>query len=276
MTDPEALYRLAYEQRWADALAAVHREHAALPGDPMLAAAAETLTATFLAAVQRDGPGPHADALETLFLLHTGAFYALPPPRFEAVVEALVTIHAGRPEAARAYARYCPENARCAAVLATAPVPVAPPGAEALDVAAHPPAGPDAVVGLFRSHQEAEFFLAVREVFATYLVYPNVALHSVLDYDRLRPHLSGAERRYFFQALVDCVVFDQHDGYRPRFFFELDSPLHDAPERQAKDRAKEHILAAAGQTLYRIRKRTAHAGRADFVALLKRLALGTE
>ncbi len=111
--------------------------------------------------------------------------------------------------------------------------------------------------------------MAAREVFATYFVYPNVALSSLVDYDRLKAHRSGTERRYFFHARIDCVVFDQHDGYRPRFFFELDSPFHDADDRQMRDRHKNRILALAGQRLYRIRPQIRYPDRAAYIALLK-------
>ena len=104
--------------------------------------------------------------------------------------------------------------------------------------------------------------------FATYFVYPNVALSSLVDYERIADRLTTEERRYFFRALVDCVVFDQHDDYRPRFFFELDSPLHDDETRRKKDAHKERILAPAGQKLYRIRAHEREHRREALVAML--------
>ncbi len=273
--DHEALYRLIYERQWAALLDALHRHREAVAADALLARAAETFVTAFFEALAGGAPEALAEELEKLFLLHTGGFYRLPEARFEQVVEALVRLHADRPEAALGYARFCPHNPRCAAVLRAhaPPEPIQHAQADTLDVASTSPlADADATLPLFKSQQEADFFLAVREVFATYFVYPNVALSCLVDYEHLREHLSGEERRYFFRALVDCVVFDQHDGYRPRFFFELDSPLHDTEERQAKDRHKERILALAGQRLFRIRRREAGTGRAAFVALLKELA----
>jgi hypothetical protein len=205
----------------------------------------------------------------------------LTEPRFEQVIEALVVLHSNRPEAALGYARFCPKNARCAALLhrhtRPSPEPVVHTQAATLDVTVSPPIHTiDATIGLFKSQQEVDFFLAVREVYATYFVYPNVALSCLIDYEYIKEHLDAEERQYFFQSLVDCVVFDQHDGYRPIFFFELDSALHDTEARRAKDRRKEHILALAGQTLHRIRKRDAKAGRTAFVTLLMELARQAE
>ena len=132
-----------------------------------------------------------------------------------------------------------------------------------------PHAGVDHTINLFRSRQEEAFFLAVREVFASYFAYPNVALSCLLDFETLRPNLSSAERRFFFRGAVDCVVFDQQAGYRPRYFFELDSPHHDADGRRENDGMKDRILSAAGTKLLRIRVRNGKAGRDAFVRLLQ-------
>ncbi len=275
--DHEVFYRLLYDRQWAALLDRLHRHHAAVAADPLLARAAETVVDAFCEALAATGPAAVADELEKLFLLHTGGFYRLPADRFEPVVEALVTLHADRPQAALGYARFCPDNPHCAAVLQAQapPARVAHAQEAVLDLAVQTPlTGADHTIRLFKSQQEVDFFLAVREVFATYFVYPNAALSCLVDYDQVKEHLTGAERQYFFRALVDCVVFDQHDGYRPRYFFELDSSLHDTEEQQAKDRHKERILSLAGQRLHRLRRRDADAGRAAFVALLRELAEG--
>ena len=275
--DHETIYQLLHEQQWAALLDVVHRHHDAIAADVLLTRAAETFVDTFFDHLAAADPASFAEALEKLFLLHVGTFYRLPEARFEQVVEALVTLHADRPEAALGYARYCPENAQCAEVLlqhAPWEPELVPHSQEAvLELAVSPPlSDTDATISLFKSQQEVEFFLAVREVFATYFAYPNVALSCLVDYERIQEQLTGEERQYFFRGVVDCVVFDQHDGYRPLFFFELDSALHDTDAQRAKDRHKERILALAGQRLHRIRKRVPDAGRPEFVALLKELA----
>ncbi|NBC18799.1 MAG: DUF2726 domain-containing protein [Bacteroidetes bacterium] len=267
--DPEALYQLIYDERWPPLLRHLHRHRDQLDADPLLRHAAQTFEDAFFQHLDGQTPDALKDELETLFLLHTGAFYALPRDRFETVIEALVALHADRPEVAAGYARHCPENPRCAEVLAAHPSPES----EAPPLRSNAPVdGADATISLFRSGQEEAFFRAAREVFATYFVYPNVALHCLVDYERLQPHLSATERAYFFRAAVDCVVFDQHDAYRPRYFFELDSALHDAPERQERDRHKDRILALAGQRLYRIR--TPEADAHQFARMLREIVEG--
>ena len=272
--DQEKIYRLIYEQQWAALLDVMHQHHDAIAADVLLSRAAETFVATFFDHLAEADPAPFAYALEKLFLLHVGTFYRLPEARFEQVVEALVTLHADRPEAALGYARYCPENAHCAEVLLQhapwEPEPVPHSQEAVLELAVSSPLSDiDATISLFKSQQENDFFLAVREVYATYFAYPNVALSCLIDYERIKDHLTGPERQFFFRGVVDCVVFDQHDGYRPRYFFELDSVLHDTTTQRKKDRHKDRILALAGQTLHRIRKRDADTGRVAFVALLK-------
>ena len=124
-------------------------------------------------------------------------------------------------------------------------------------------------LSLFKSDQEATFFHAVRIVFQTYTPYPNVALSSLIDFEAIRHRLSSEERDYFFKSIVDCVLFDPHDDYRPVYFFELDSGHHDAPDQQAKDACKDRIVAAAGHRLYRIRPQVHPVTTDDFMATLR-------
>jgi hypothetical protein len=270
--DPEVLYQHIYHGQWAAVLDVLHRHPADLAADPLLAHSIETFMAVFFGQLDQ----APLETLETLFLLHTGRFYQLSEGRFAQLMAQLVARHAHAPDVALAYARLCPEEPSCARLIEAYAVPVRMdvphPAEAALHLAGHPViAGPQAIRPLFNSRQEVDFFMAVREVFATYLVYPNVALHSVIDYAQVHPHLTPREKAYFFRALLDCVVFDQHDGYRPRFFFELDSALHDEDERRQKDQAKDRILALAGLQLFRLRKRRRNPGRAAFVAALKAL-----
>ncbi len=274
--DHEALFRLIYNQQWKAVLHHLYAHRTAISQEPLLTHAAATFVDAFLTTLAAHGPTAFAEELETLFLLHAGDFYTLPPAPFERVIEALVTLHRSDAGAALSYARHCPANPVCAAVLEAhrqaTPQRIAHPDADRLDLQRLDPLrADDATIRLFKSQQEADFFMAVRTVFATYFVYPNVALHSLIDYERLKPHLTADERAYFFRASIDCVVFDQHDGYRPRYFFELDSPLHDTEARQHRDRMKDRILALAGQTVHRLRKRDMAVDTEDFVRLLRDL-----
>jgi hypothetical protein len=114
-------------------------------------------------------------------------------------------------------------------------------------------------IRLFKSKQEEHFYEAVRRVFPTYHPYPNVALSCVLDYSAIKDQLSEKARSYFFQAIIDSVVFDVGSGYEPRYFIELDSSFHDDARAQANDQLKDSIFRAANTKLIRIRPLNAKA-----------------
>jgi hypothetical protein len=127
----------------------------------------------------------------------------------------------------------------------------------------------DARISLFKSKQEYQFYKAVREVFATYHVYPNVAISAIIDIDQIGNQLSQDERNYSFKALIDCVVVDAENEFKPFKFFELDSDFHDDITQQRKDKMKDRILSTAGQKLYRIRKVANYETETDFIKLIR-------
>ena len=272
--DHETVYKLLYGERWSDLIDLVHRNRESIKEDELLSRAVGMFAGVFLGGLGRRKPSSVQPELEKLFLLHVGGFHRLEADQFERTVEALVRLNLSRPATAAGYARHCPENPICAEVLGKSALRKrlehADSDAAALD-AVTPSTDRDATVSLFKSEQEKAFFLAVREVFATYLVYPNVALSSMIDFETIRGELTADERNYFFRGVIDCVVFDQHGDYRPLYFFELDSPLHDDVDRQAADRCKDRIVSLAGRKLIRVRPRGRRSGKETFLKLLKSL-----
>lgn len=127
----------------------------------------------------------------------------------------------------------------------------------------------DASISLFKSNQEYQFYRAVKDVFQMFLVIPNVALTAVLDYEALKSNLTNDEQRYFFSALIDCVVIDTDNNYKPIRFIELDSPYHDTVQQKQKDNLKDSILAKAGQRLLRIRRLAVKQDEKDFARLIR-------
>ncbi len=113
--------------------------------------------------------------------------------------------------------------------------------------------GPPKTVKLFRSKQEENFFLAMRSAFPTYDPYPNVAINAVVDFNAVRHDLTQVEREFFFRGMIDSVVFDSATSYTPLYFFELDSPYHDAEEQKKRDVMKDRIFELANAKLHRIR-----------------------
>lgn len=127
----------------------------------------------------------------------------------------------------------------------------------------------DSSIGIFKSVQEYHFYKAIRDVFQMFLVFPNVALSAVIDFDKIKNELTSQEKSYFFKALIDCVVIDTEDNYKPKKFIELDSPYHDTGVQKEKDSMKDKIMAIAGQKLIRVRRVTYKEDEKDFVRLIR-------
>lgn len=266
--DDERLYRFLQQEAWLDALDWLHGAWRRLGGDERALRAAEVFDAAFFA----DLEARPQEALERRLMLHHGQMRALERKEHARITTELARRRqeVGDEAAVRALARLMDETR--------------PPGPEKV-VRRSERGGedrsvrvtrvsavteqPDARRSLFKSEQEHIFFEALRDVFPTHLVYPNAALSATLDFDRLAGALTSAERRYFFRAVVDAVVVDPLEEMRPVFFFELDSALHDTAERREKDRLKEHILARAGQVLFRVRSAEAGTERTAFARALQ-------
>lgn len=124
---------------------------------------------------------------------------------------------------------------------------------------------------LFKSKQEEEFFLAVRGVFQMYTVYPNVAVSTVINFEAIKSSLNQRERNYFFKAVIDTVVVDHLNNFKPIYFFELDSPFHFTDEQKNKDAMKDKIIREAGCKLYRILKQAENVTVDDFKSMIKEI-----
>lgn len=129
----------------------------------------------------------------------------------------------------------------------------------------------DASISLFKSNQEFQFYKAVKSVFPNFLVYPNVSLNAVIDFDLIKSKLTKDEADYFFKALIDCVVIDSDNQHKPIRFIELDSPFHDTELQINKDKLKDDILAKAGQKLIRIRRSKNKRDGTDFEKLIREI-----
>ena len=123
-------------------------------------------------------------------------------------------------------------------------------------------------INLFKSKQERNFFRAVVSSFPNYHTYPNVAVSCLVDFESIRSKLTNNERNYFFTSIVDCVVFDISDGYKPKYFFEVDSIYHDSDEQKKKDRRKDKFFSLCGETLFRVRSLSEETTEDDFKQLV--------
>lgn len=106
---------------------------------------------------------------------------------------------------------------------------------------------------LFKSKLESEFYQALKNVFPTYFIYPNVAVSNIFEFNKIREHLDQDSKNYFLNAIVDFVVYDPTDNHTPKYFFEVDSVYHDSEKAKRNDALKNNIFSIANIELIRIR-----------------------
>jgi hypothetical protein len=277
--DHEAIYRLLAEEDWPQLLSFVWENQSLVESDEIIRHAIQTCETVFFSKVGEEQEKEKLlNTLETFYVLHEQRKYRLSDTNFEALIVELVNLWREKDlEQAYTRAKHCPDNEVCKVLISqyeeTLPKRVTHSQSGAIRVTENRNVSTvDGRCTLFKARQEKDFFNAVRDAFPHFTVYPNAALSSVINFDLIRDSLSTAEKDYYFKATIDCVVFDYHaELYLPVFFFELDSPLHDAPEQKRKDEYKDHILAAAGQQLYRIRRSGRRQKRGDFARLIRDL-----
>ena len=221
--------------------------------------------------------------LETIFELHRkrGIIHDLFSLHFIYIVSKLAKIHQkqGSIKIAYKYAKMFPGNSICDEIIKSynesIPRVIEHSQSPKIQITENQNISDvDYTISLFRSKQEIDFYMAVRDFFQTYIIYPNVALSCVIDSKKIRSQTSKEEYNFFFKGIIDCVVFDQHNNYKPLWFFELDSSYHDAPEQKQKDEYKDNILSKAGHKLYRIRKIDNSQSKEEFIQLIRELTRG--
>ncbi len=275
--DIEKIYQLTLQKEWAELLDFVHNNSKITVSDERVGHAVKIFEDELFSHLAAGSEMLDAvTLLEKLFLLHRFEIYKLTDERFNEIVVELVRLNlrAGNLRSANDYARYFPTHDLCILAVQkhqeSLPKVVEHLHGDKIQVTENKNiATTDHTISLFKSDQELEFFMAVREVFPMFTVYPNVAISCLVQFDQIKHELSQGERGYFFSAIIDCVIFDHHRNYKPKYFFELDSSFHDSSEQKNKDASKDKILALAGQKLYRIRKLTTKQGKAEFIKLIR-------
>lgn len=106
---------------------------------------------------------------------------------------------------------------------------------------------------IFNSKAEYEIYQILIALFPNQLVFPNMALMAVFQYERMREILDRITFEYFMKAQVDfCIT---HAGtYYPIIAFELDSDWHDSAKQIERDDKKNRIFKLGGVPLLRLRK----------------------
>jgi hypothetical protein len=279
--DHEHIYILIQRKKWLEALNNVSKYFQGRSLDELTMRAVETFEDMFFAELEKDILIDDIQfILERLDMFHKGNYNKLSEDRYYKISIELVKIYSkqGLCEEAYSYARNYPEDEICFEAINvyqnSSPKIIEHSQSQKITVTENRNiADVNYTTSLFKSNQEIEFFMGIRQVYPLFTAYPNVSISCVIDYEKIRDGLLPEEKEFFFKGIIDCVIFDHHDSYKPIKFFELDSSSHDSPKQQQKDKYKDNILSLAGQKLCRIRKTSANQGRVEFVKLIRELAL---
>jgi len=192
-----------------------------------------------------------------LFILHTQKppFFTFSEAQFENIVVHLTTV-AKKPEEANFYASKLPSNPICAKIIASfienRPKEIAHEQSTMIKVKEILSDQENTTKSIFNSKQEKLFFVALRNCFPSYFVYPNITLSTIVHSSLIGEILNASEKRFFYNTTIDFVVIDQFDDFKPVFAVELDSEWHRLNNQNHKDEIKNKILKASGLPFYRI------------------------
>jgi hypothetical protein len=277
----EQVYQFLAQKKWSELVDLLHTYCKVITSDYALDAAFKVVESEIFRNFDEFQQDEKFERnLSNLHLLHSGKLYLLSDTTVNKLIVELAKLYdrKGDIEQAYYYAAKFPQDSLCASIIEkysqTLPKVVTHSQSQKIRVTENKNvSASNHTISLFKSSQEHDFFMAVRDVFPMFMVYPNVALSTLIDFDKIQSLLSSDEKNYFFTAVVDSVVFDQHKEYIPIYFFELDSSTHDNDSQRKRDKMKDNILAAAGQRLYRIRKLSHSQGKKEFMKLISEVVV---
>nr|WP_321454022.1 DUF2726 domain-containing protein [uncultured Carboxylicivirga sp.] len=261
MINQEEIYKLLQSENWTRLIDIFHKRKDLIKSDLLLRQALETaLNVITQKALDFEKSVSFIDNLESLLMLKAGNFITLKEEQEEAITLAIINGKRENLPYCYQYAKSYPENEMCRDIIKEYEENLP----REIDHSQHTNLVAtenkkiveqnDFRKSLFNSNQEVEFYLALKRVFDSYQVYPNVGLSSILNYDSLKEELNSKERDFFFKSSVDFVVLEPFRNYFPTYFFEIDSVWHDTEEQKERDKMKDKIFGLSGQKLYRIRK----------------------
>lgn len=261
MIGQEYIYQKLQEEDWKELIEVFYKRKDIIKSDNLLLQSLDvTINVIVEKALNLNNDIDFIESIEQFLLLNAGNFISLNGEQIEAIKIALVNAKKNNLPYAYNYAKDYPENIICKPIIEQFekdfPKEFAHNQNHILKVVENKEIHEtnDFRKSLFNSNQEVEFYIALKRVFDTYQVYPNVALSAVISYENIKDSLTAAEKDFFFKTSVDFVVLEPFRNYFPIYFFEVDSVWHDEALQMEKDKMKDKIFSIAGQKLYRIRK----------------------
>jgi len=105
---------------------------------------------------------------------------------------------------------------------------------------------------IFNSRLEYTIYNILIGLFPNHLVFPNMSLQTIFQYDRMKEILDSVKFQYYLISQVDfCITSTAH--YFPIIAFEVDSTYHDSTDQQQRDGKKNEIFRLGGVPLLRLR-----------------------
>lgn len=283
MINQENIYQLLQKENWTELIGIFYQNKDLIKKDLLLQTASETTISVMVQkAMELETNSDFIENLGQLTLLNAGHFIKLKPEQDEAINVAIANAKIANLSLAYNYAKKYPDNEISQSIITKYhkefPKEISNSSENRILTTENTldENGIDARKSMFNSYQESEFFVALKRVFDTYQVYPNVALSNVIEYDLIKNQLNQTERNFFFKSSIDFAVFEPFKNYYPIYFFELDSIYHDTKEQKEKDRIKDKIFSLSNSKLYRIRKRDKTVNETEFEKIIREIRKLTE
>ena len=275
----EYIYQLIFQKKWIELINFINPYSKDGWSDELVMRAMKTFEKEFFRELDEQPTNENnLDLLLKLFIIDKGRLYKFPSECLVRIVQEIVKIYQIKDLADLAYnyAKFCPNDELCAEVIREhekfLSKVIEHSQNDKIKVTENQIiANTDYTLTFFKSQEQIDFFLAIKEVFQMYVVYPNVALSCLIDFRKIEDKLSINEKDIFFKTIINCVVFDQRKNYKPINFYELANSGYELPDQKIKDSYKDKFFSLAGQKLYRIRKTSSGQGKAEFIKLIKEI-----
>ena len=279
----ENIYQLLQRENWTELIGIFYQNKDLIKKDSLLQNALETTISVMVKkAIELETNSDFIENLGQLTLLNAGHFIKLKPEQDEAINVAIANAKIDNLSLAYNYAKKYPDNDISQTVISKYhkefPKEISNSSENRILTTENTlhESGIDARKSMFNSYQESEFFIALKRVFDTYQVYPNVALSNIIEHKLIKNQLNQTEQNFFFKSSIDFAVFEPFKNYYPVYFFELDSIYHDTKEQKEKDRMKDKIFSLSNSKLYRIRKRDKTVSETEFEEIIREIRKSIE
>lgn len=258
MINQEDIYNLLKERGYKKLLNSLYNHREQIKSEVILLEAAQVVEKELLRVAENEKSNEDFWVLvETLHAFHP-KLYQIQPDNFKKLTLLLADKHQSNVKKSIKYANLFPEEKICQVIIQehsqTEPQILEHNREEEIKLSHNPiPTNQVAKKSLFQSQEETKLFLALKRIFSTYQIYPNVPTNCLIDLKQIEPQLTKKEISFFHTSVIDFVVFEPFDNYRPIYFIELDSVWHNIHKNKENDQTKDKIFSLAGLRLIRIR-----------------------